>query len=207
MKRLIFPNILVLSALLLPGVSQAAFLLDTGTPNGAGAPLIVSSSQSLAGEFSAQAGETVTQFAAYLTRATGNGNSLIFDIYSGTFLGARSTQLHLATSTTATLDSTGWTTANVDWVVPTTGNYWFAVAANGTGTTYDAPIEAATGSGTVPALGFAFAGSSGQYSTLTTPGFGLEVSGIVPEPATFGLLSGVGLLAIALGNQLRPKRA
>jgi hypothetical protein len=207
MKRLIFASVLTFSAFLLPGVSQAAFLLDTGTPTGTGAPLKVSSSQSLAGEFSATAGETITQLAAYLTPSTGNGNSLLLDIYSSPFLATRPTSLHQDITTTATLNPTGWTSASVDWVVPTTGNYWFVVANNSSATTFDMPLEAASDSGTVPALGFAFAPSSGQFASLTTTGIGLEVSGIIPEPATFGMLSGLGLLVVALGKQFRPKQA
>ncbi len=205
MKRLLFPKILMVSASLLPGVSQAAFLLDTGTPTGMGAPLELIGSQSLAGEFTATAGETITQLAAYVTPLTGNGNSLIFDLYSGPITG-RNTIKDLVGSTTATLNTSGWTTANVDFVLPTTGNYWFAVAANGSGTTFDMPLEAASGSGTVPAEAFAdYTGS--QYASLSTTGVGLEVSGVVPEPATFGMLSGVGLLVIAVGRQLRAKKA
>ena len=129
MKRLILTNIVVLAAFLLPGISRAAFQLDTGTPTGSGGPLIVSSSQSLAGEFSAAAGETITQLAAYLSSSSGNGNSLAF------------------------ADSSVGTVSDIN------------------------------------------------------AGIGLEVTGLVPEPATYGILAGLSLFVVSLGNQLRRKAA
>jgi len=198
-----FPNILIAAAFLLPGVSRAAFLLDTGTPAGSGAPLVVSSAQSLAGEFSATAGETITQLAAYLSPGTGSGNSLVFDLYSGTFIGSHATKT-LVDGTIATFTGTGWTSANVNWVVPTTGNYWFVVGPNGSSTALDAPTETSASTGTAPALGFAFSNSGGSF-TSTSSGFGLEVSGIVPEPATYGLFAGLGLCVVSLGSQFRRK--
>ena len=196
-------KIAALSLFLLPGLSRAAFVLDTGTPTGSSA-LIVSSSQFIAGEFSVTAGQTITQLAADLSSVSGNGNSLIIDLYSGPITGSH-TQLHLVDSTTTTFNASGWTSANVNWVVPTTGNYWFAIGGNGVGTTYDAPTETSTSTGTVPALAFAFSSGS-QYSNLSS-GIGMQVNVSVPEPATYGTLAGAGMLAVSLGTQLRRKTA
>ncbi len=205
MTKLMIPHlakILVLAAALSPVASNAAFyVLDSGTPTGSGAPVIVSSSQSVAGEFSAQAGENVTELSAYLSSVSGNGNSLIFDIYEGTFIGSHA-QKTLETSVTATYTGAGWTSASVNWVVPTTGNYWFTVGGNGTGTTFDAPLETSTGTGTVPALEFA-TGSSGTYTAYGN-GFGFEISA-VPEPAAYGSMAGLGLLAMAACPLIRRK--
>jgi hypothetical protein len=201
MKKVAMPRlqkILMLAMSMLPVVSKAAFVLDTGTPTGTGGPLIVSSSQFLAGEFSVTAGEDITQLSAYLASATGNGNSLIFDIYSGTFIGSHAAKT-LIDSTTATFSgTTGWTSANVNWVVPATGNYWFVIQGNGVGTTFDAPLETSTTTATVPAVEFASSSNSGSAFSSLASGIGLEVSVIVPEPATYGSIAGAGLLAFAV---------
>jgi hypothetical protein len=197
-------NALIVAAFLMPGVSRAAFLLDTGTPAGTGGPLLLSSAQSLAGEFSATAGQTITLLSAYLAPNSGNGNSFIFNLYSGNFLGVRSGQLDRIDSTTATFTGTGWNSASVNWTVPTTGDYWLAIAANGSGTVFDAPVETSTSTGTVPALGFASAGSSGEFNSMTS-GIGLEVTAAVPEPGIYGSLAGFGLLAFSASTTMRRK--
>ena len=205
MTKLVIPRIckiLVLTAALSPLSSKAAFyVLDSGTPTGSGAPLIVSSTASVAGEFSAQAGETITELSAYLSSVSGNGNSLIYDIYSGTFIGSHA-QKTLLDSVTATFTGTGWTSASVNWVVPATGNYWFAIEGNGVGTTYDVPLETSTTTGTVPALEFA-TGSSGTYTAYSN-GVGFQVTA-VPEPATYGSMAGAGLFALSAGSLIRRK--
>jgi hypothetical protein len=53
----------------------------------------------------------------------------------------------------------------------------------------------------------AFAGSSGGTFSDINAGIGLEVTGLVPEPATYGILAGLSLFVVSLGNQLRRKAA
>jgi hypothetical protein len=162
---------------------------------------VLNGSQWLAGEFAATAGETITSLSAYLdsTATTGNGSTFTFDIYSGTpFLNTRG--LTPVFTTTATFTANGWNTTAVDWVPTTSGDYWLALqlpAASGRNPpAFDAPLETGAGTGTVPALAFAYAGTSGQYTLSNADPIGLEVSA-VPLPASVwlfasGLLAGVG---------------
>jgi hypothetical protein len=192
------PKILVLAMSLLPVMSQAAFVLDTGTPTGTGGPLEISSADLVGAEFSATAGEDITQLSAYLAPGAGNGNSLIFDIFSGNLVGSHATKTLIGAMTATFSGTTGWTSTDVNWVVPTTGNYWFVIQGNGGGTTFDAPLETSTTTGTVPAREFVFSSNSGSSFSSSPSGIGLEVSVSAPEPATYGSIAGAGLLTLAV---------
>jgi len=195
--------------LILPRIASAAFILDTGTPTGSGGPVVLNGSQWLAGEFSATAGETITSLSAYLdnTATTGAGSTFTFDIYSGTgFLNTRG--VTPVFSAAATFSADGWNTTAVDWVPTTSGNYWLALqlpAASGRNPpAFDAPLETGAGTGTVPAIAFAYAGSSGQYTLSNADPVGLEVTA-VPLPASAWLFAS-GLLA-SLGTAFRRRSA
>jgi len=178
--------------------AHAGFVLDTGTPTGTGGPLVLSSADSLAGEFYVTAGEDITALSAWLAPGTTASGTVTFTVYSntgttgGAFLGGRSsTHVTEVTGTAAFSGTTGWLTANVNWAPASSGDYWLALSVS-TPTGLDAPLETSTTTGTVPAIGFASAGTSNQFQSISN-GIGLEVTA-VPLPA------GAGLLLSALGG-------
>jgi len=183
---------LILAVLLtLPALASAqSFVLDTGTPTSTNGPLVVNSAQSIAAEFSAGAGTDIDLLSVYLTPSpSASTGSFVLDIYSGA-TGLPSNSNRSARdifSTTATYTTAGWNSAAVNWTLPTTGDYWITVSsASGTG--YDAPLETGLGTGTAPALSFAFSGSNGFYtvSNTATSAFGVQITA-TPEPSSWAL--------------------
>jgi hypothetical protein len=198
------------AALLSPGLASASFILDTGTPTGTGGPEVLSASQWLAGEFAVTTAETDQAYAlsAYLTEGAGQpGDTFTFDVYAaGSGFTARAAQREAPVFTaTGTFTANGWNFSNTDWTPTAAGSYWLALQVSSTTDTHglDAPVEASASTGTVPALGFAFAPSSGQYTTSGASPIGLEVTA-VPLPAALWLF-GSGLLS--LGTMARRRRA
>jgi hypothetical protein len=198
------------AALLAPGMASASFLLDTGTPVANPATTYeLNSGQWLAGEFQATAGESIKSVAAYLTQGSADvGYSLSFDLYandSSTGLFARATSRSPLQSVDVTYTADGWTSAAVDWTVPTDGDYWLAVQV--TGTTQTGALDMpglATQTGTAAAEGFALASNGGKYATFTGDGVGLQVS-TVPLPPGFWLFASglLGLGALAGRQRIR----
>jgi hypothetical protein len=168
---------------LLPGLAQAqSFILDTGTPpSSPPAEYTIGGSSSIAVEFAANAGQQVTQLAAYLAPGTG-GSNFTFDIYSSLRTsGNRVSATYVDTGTFT--GGTGWVTSNANWTVPTTGDYWLALQGS-TGNNFDAPAETGTTTGTVPALGFASASSSSFYYATGNYPIGVEITA-TPEPSSW----------------------
>jgi hypothetical protein len=200
----------VASLILIPGIASADFVLDTGTPNGSGAPVILSTAQWLAGEFAVTAGQDITALSAYLTQGVGEpGDTFTFDIYSSAGFTGRSTGRNLVYSAGGTFLANGWNSTAVNWTPTSSGDYWLALQVSSTSQTkgLDAPVETSAGTGTVPALAFAYLGSgtSGEYTTAGAPAIGLEVTeSPVPLP-TSALLLGSGLLG-GIGAVARRRR-
>jgi hypothetical protein len=198
--------------LLVPGVSGATMLLDTGIPNINGPAAELSTVSWSAAEFAAQAGEDVTSLSAYVTAGDGkgkSGDSFTFDIYSaGSFINVRTGQLGAPLATaTATYENDGWTTAAVNWITPglagTSADYWVALEVSSTSMTngLDLPEELSNSTGTAPALGFATL-SSGKFTTNGALPIGIEVTATSPVP----LPPAVWLFASGLlGLGLRPR--
>jgi hypothetical protein len=97
--------------------------LDTGTPQGTTFP-ILNSVDWFAAEFTATAGETITQLSADLNpNLGGQGTALTFAIYSSTgFIGGRNLTAQYTAG--ATFEGSGWNSTSANWTVPTTGDYW-----------------------------------------------------------------------------------
>jgi hypothetical protein len=198
------------AALLSPGLASASFILDTGTPTGSGGPVQLTALQWFAGEFAITAAETDQTYAlsAYLTEGAGQpGDTFTFDVYAaGTGFTARSSQREAPTFTsTGTFTANGWNFSNTNWTPTAAGSYWLALQVSSPTDTpgLDLPLEASATTGTAAALGFAVAGSSGQYAASNASPIGLEIS-TVPLPPALWLL-GSGLLA--LGTAARRRRA
>jgi hypothetical protein len=178
-----------------PNIASAStFILDTGTPQGTTFP-ILNSIDWYAAEFSATAGETITQLSAYLNpNIGGQGTAFTFAIYSSTgFIGGRN--LTAEYSVGATFESSGWNSAAANWAVPTTGDYWVVLEMSSSA--LDLVTETSDTTGTVPALAFADATSSSHiFSTETADPFGIEVTA-TPLPAALPLFaSGFGALGL-----------
>jgi len=195
---------------LLPAVSSAGYILDSGTPTSTAGPLVLSTAQFVAGEFSITAGEVgggqTYSPAAYLSAPTGPGaagDTFTFDVYSNaSFIGVRpSNRAAPVFTTTGTFSTTngGWNFSSTDWTPTAAGTYWLALQVSSTAQTkgLDAPLETSAATGTAPALSFALAGSSGTYQA-SGDAIGLQIAP-VPLPAAAWLLgSGVlGLRALA----------
>ncbi len=210
MKKIIMPRfsrILLLAAMAVPGMANAQeFILDTGTPPGNTAQPILNTVNSYAAEFSATAGETLSQFSAYLAPNIGStGNTTFSFILYGSSLINNRNPVSLYSVFGTFSGTTGWSSASANYKIATTGDYWLAVEEGSTGTAFDLPQEASTTTGTVPALGFAYKGTGPTFQ-LNSTAIGLEVS-VVPEPVTYGILAGFGLLVISLRGQFQRKQA
>jgi hypothetical protein len=185
---------------LAPGLAGAQFVLDTGVPNGTGAPVLLDSAQWVAAEFTLTTTEDVTSLAAYLTAGASQSGSFLFDIYSSTgFTNRASTRPAPLDSTTASFNPSGWSSAAVNWTLGP-GTYWLALQVSSSSQTkgFDAPLESSTSTGSAPAQAFAYAGSSQQYQISTAYPVGVEITAqpAVPEPASVWL-AGAGLIGVA----------
>ena len=191
------------SLLIAPGLASAAFVLDTGAPSSdTGAPVsVLSTSQFLADEFSVAAGLNVTSLSAYLTEGVGQpGDTFTFDINSSAgFTSRPSSRPAPVFTATGTFSANGWNSASVDWVPASTGTYWLALQVGSTTQTkgLDAPgLGISTTSGSAPALGFAYAGTTGQYALSSAAPVAMEITAApVPLPATAWLFAS-GLFAV-----------
>jgi hypothetical protein len=206
------------AALLSPGLASANFVLDTGTPATGTTENTFNSNDWYAEEFSVAAGDPIVSLSAYLNQGAGStGATFTFDIYSNSadgvnFIGSSAANRNgalLVASVNATFNGSGWTSAPITWTPSTSGDYWLAIQQTSTGgaNQLDAPQEATTGTGTVPALAYAIATTSAHvYGTSTAAPIGLEVNDAntpVPLPAAAWLLvSGLG----GLGTLARRRR-
>jgi hypothetical protein len=202
----------LMAASLAPGPASTASILDTGVPMGSGAPEILSTAQWLAGEFAVSSGEINQAYSlfAYLTQGAGQINdTFTFDVYSSSgFTNRPSNRPAPIFTATGTFTGNGWNSSGTQWIPTATGDYWLALQVTSSAQTngLDAPVEALQKTGTVPALAFAYAPSSGQYTTSGAAPIGLEITatnspgdsaGDGPLPLWASGALGAGLIGIA----------
>ncbi len=192
---------------LTPGVASASFVLDTGTPDGSTGSFVLSTSSSLAAEFTTTTAEQVTSLAAYLPEGSGQpGDTFTFDIDSGSILGQTKNSLTALQSITGTYTADGWNVTKTNFSLAA-GTYWLVLEVGSTANTrgLDAPGESSPANGTAPALAFAVPGTSGRFTSNGAPAIGVQIAASpVPLPASAWLL-GSGLLA-GLGSLARRRR-
>jgi len=197
---------------LMPALANAALILDSGPPtNPTNAPVsVLNTTQWLAAEFDVTSlGITIDEIGAYLTQGAGQPNdTYTIDIYSNTgFTNRASSRPAPVYTTTGVFSANGWNQTGTAWTPSATGLYWVTLQVSSTTQTHglDAPgAGISTSSGTAPAMAFAFAGTSGQFSvesmTSPTTPFGVQIDeNPVPLPAAAWLLlsgfGGIGALA------------
>jgi hypothetical protein len=139
--------------------------------------------------------------SAYLSHTTSQTGYFTFDLYTTLPSNANRSAQPVFTPVTATFSTPtgGWNSASVNWVLPSTGDYWLVIRASGD--SFDAPLETSSSTGPKPAVAFAYASTSGYFSTTGAPAIGLEVVA-APEPESYGLL-GLGLASLVLIGRRR----
>lgn len=200
------------ASLALPGAAHAGLILDSGVP-ASSSVYVLNSASWFAGEFNVTTGETITSLAAYLTQGAGNvGDTFTFDIYADSGFTSRPSSRPAAVYTaTGTFTANGWNATNVSWSPLAAGNYWLALQVSSSAQTkgLDLPGELSATTGSLPALAFAYAGTSGQYSLSGAPAIGLQVNAVpsaVPLPAA-GLLLASGLAGLGGMARRRSRKA
>ena len=189
MNKITAMAVVLVAALALPGIANAQFLLDTGTPTNFTTPDVVSSSSSLAAEFALTAGENLDQISLYLTPGSQNYEDqyLTINLFSSNITSR--THANAIASFQLEYTASGWNTTAANYTALATGDYWVSIQTSNSGYTLDAPGEAAQPTGTAPALAFAYSTGSSQYTASSTASFGIQVgeSEAVPEPSSWAL--------------------
>jgi hypothetical protein len=203
-NKLILAVTLTLAALAPAVASADSFILDTGIPQGSGAPVELLTS-SFAAELYITAGETITQLSAYLTQGSGEvGSTFEWSLYSaaGPFLNSRNIEA-ASFNAIGTFSGNGWNSVAVDWTATTSGYYWIALSPqNDPG--LDLPLETSDSTGTVPATAFAYTGTNHEFMTDTAYPVGIEVTA-TPLPAALPLFAG-GFGVVAMIAQRRKRQ-
>lgn len=168
--------------------TQAASLLDTGTPDDFNAPISLDATDYVASKFHIDGNYTIHDIAAYLTGGT-SGDTFTIALYRDNN-GHVGTQLQ---STQATFGSDGWNGASALHWSAGAGDYWVAFEVGGSDNLSNfnllLPLNAPN-----HAAATAFNDGSG-YHNFAGFDYGVQVAGVaeVPVPATAWLfVTGLG---------------
>ena len=184
------------ATLLLAGTADAASLLDTGTPNGSTFGGTVDTADFLALQFNASSAWQIDGIAAFLTGGNA-GDHFAVSLYQDA---ASHLPGDLLASAKVDFSADGWNgVAGLGWQLPSAGLYWLAVE----GTTLEAVpgLPMPDGAFVAPSGGLSMPGptafaAGGAYQAAPLQ-FGLQVTGVVPEP-TSALMLALGLIGVAV---------
>lgn len=190
-----------LCGLLQADISQAALVLDSGTPDQAKFPLVLDGANYVAAELALQANTTVTDIAGFITAGTfggSAGNTFTIALYDDASIAHGAPLMRKQ----ASYQADGWNgLSNLHWDITTAGNYWVAFEVSGDdNASLQLPVVARNG--TLPALRYAFNAGSG-YGPMLGEDFGVQVAA-VPLPSSLWLIA---VPLVGFGATLRRKLA
>ena len=193
---------IVVAGFLAPGAANAAFILDTGVPTGAGLPVTLDGNDFYAAEFTLGSGQTITGIQNYMTSGLDDsGATYTVALYSSSDFGTRAATPIFSSQATFTAD--GWNgLSNLQLSGLAAGNYWEAVEVGADDSATGLALPMPGGNGTVPAMAYAFNAGSG-YTSVGAQAIGAQVTvSPVPLPAAVWLL-GSGLLGLSAARRGR----